>query len=170
MSAPSAWRVEMAMAAAQSFAARMRADDPETDHEALLLALDSETDVFDVLRRVVRAAHESKSFAVSAGARANEIQARADLFSERSKELRGVAIAMLEALELTKFTDPEFTLSVRPGNERCFVADEARLPDEFFRIERKPDLTLINAARKQGETPAGVSVERGLPVLTIRTK
>ncbi len=51
---PSGYRIQQAMSAAMAFREQMCADLDNTDDEALLLALDSETDALDLLRLVLR--------------------------------------------------------------------------------------------------------------------
>lgn len=168
--APSAYSVQQAMACAASFAATLRQEIGEDDHDRLLLALDSETDVIDLLRRVVRASIEADSQADAAETRIRDLTARRDRFRARKEAARGLAFAMLEALGLSRLDDPEFTVSVGKPRQKVLVTDPDALPDAFVRITRAPDVAAINAAVKAGQVPDGVEVANGMPSLIVRTK
>lgn len=158
------------MSAAQQFADALRAEDPETDHDDLMLALDSETDVFDVLRRLVRGALEDEGQAARVNVRMNELGERKARFTARAQAQRQTVIAMLLALERPKFPDAEFTLSVSPAKLKAKVCDLDALPESFVRLTRAPDQTLINAAASAGQVPPGCTLVSAPPSLTIRTK
>ena len=169
MNVPSSFRVEQAMACAASFAAALRQEIGEDDHDRLLMALDSETDAIDLLRQVVRASLEADAQADAADARVKALTARRDRFRARKEAARGLAFAMLDALGLSRLDDPEFTASIGKPRQKVLVTDEAALPEAFWRVSRAPDVATINAALKVGPVP-GVEVSHGMPSLTIRTK
>ena len=169
MNAPSAYRVEQAMACAASFSAALRQEIGEDDHDRLLLALDSETDAIDLLRRVVRASLEADAQADAADARIRDLTARRERFRARKEAARGLAFAMLDALGLSRLDDPEFTVSIGKSRQKVVVTDEATLPEAFWRVSRAPDMATVNAALKVGPVP-GVEMANGMPSLTIRTK
>ena len=169
MNAPSAYRVQQAMACAASFAASLRAEIGEDDHDRLILALDSETDAIDLLRQVVRASLEADAQADAADARLKALTARRDRFRARKEAARGLAFSMMDALGLTRLDDPEFSVSIGRPRQKVLVTDEDALPEAFWRVTRAPDMATINAALKAGPVP-GVEVVNGMPSLTIRTK
>jgi hypothetical protein len=170
MSVPSAYQVQQAMACAASFAAALRQEIGEDDHDRLLMALDSETDAIDLLRRVVRASLDADAQADAADARIKDLTSRRDRFRARKEAARGLAFAMLDALGLPRLDDPEFTISVGKPRPKVIVTDLDALPEAFVRVTRSPDMATINAAIKAGQMPAGVEVANGAPSLTIRTK
>ena len=170
MTTPSAYSVQQAMACAASFAAALRQEIGEDDHDRLLLALDSETDVIDLLRRVVRASLDADAQADAADARIKDLTARRDRFKARKESARGLAFAMLDALGLHQLDDAEFSVSVGKPRQKVLVTDLDALPEAFIRVTRAADMATINAAVKAGQVPAGVEVANGMPSLTIRTR
>jgi hypothetical protein len=170
MSAPSPYAIERAMSAAQEFAAAMRAADPEMDADDLLLAIDSETDALDLLRRVVRASLDADAMADAAGARMAALAGRKARFLDRKEATRGLAQRIMDALGMTKMEDAEFTVSIGKPRQKVIVTDPAALAEAFVRVTRSPDMTTINAAVKAGQVPAGCEVSNGAASLTIRTR
>ena len=166
---PSAFRVAQAMSAAMQFREQLRAEIGD-DHDALLMSLESETEVFDILRRVVRAAIEADTFEDALGERMKEMAERKARFGARSDAARNVAMSMLEALGETRFDDPEFTVTIGKPRQKVIVTDATQLPEAFVRVTRAPDMATINAAVKSGAVPAGVEVSNGAASLTIRKR
>jgi len=165
---PSAWAVQNAMTAAARFADQLRTDDPEMDHADLLLALDSETDAFDVLRLAVRASLEADADAETIGARIKILADRKARFVARKESCRALVAAMMDAFGTAKVADAEFTVSVSTGPRKVIVGDIAELPEAFVRVVRSPDMQLIAAALKADEAVPGCSFGNGSQVLTIR--
>ena len=169
---PSAYRIEQAMSIADGVRRRLLADDPDLadDETALRDMLDGETDVYDLVRRMVRFSLDAASLAEAAASRADALAARRDRFKRRAESARAAAFGMLDALGNSKLADPEFTVSISPGKPGVIVTDEQALAAEFVRVSRSPDKTAIAAALKAGQVVAGAEMANGSPVLTIRSK
>jgi Siphovirus Gp157 len=168
--APSAYQVAAAMSEAARFATDLSANDPALDHDSLLLALDSETPVMDVLRAVIRASIEAASFAEAIAARQNDLAERKNRYLKRKEGARQLAVRMMEALDMSSLSEPDFGVSLRPGNPEAKIADVALLPEAFVRVKRSADMALINAAIRQGQVPEGVEVLPPATVMTVRSK
>jgi hypothetical protein len=169
--APSAYRIEQAMAAAQSVRQAILAEDPDlaTDETALRDLLDGETDVYDVLRRMVRFVLDAESLAAAAGDRAEKLSARKARFQKRAQIGRGAVMAMMDALGEQKLPDAEFTVTLRQGVPGVYITDETALPDAFVKVTRAPMKAEIGNALKAGEHIPGAELANGMPQLTIRS-
>ena len=174
MSAPNAYRVEQALAAAMSFRERLR-EEIGDDTDALLGALDSETDVFDILRRVLRAVDENKRFAKMNAERIKDLQDRKRRFENREDAARGLALAMILALDLPggKFTDPEMSATCGMTKDKLAVPDPAAVPDEYVEIvtTRVPIMEKIAEVYAAAEEkPNWVQSVPGQPTITVRVR
>ena len=170
VTAPSAFRVEQAMSAAQAVRHHILQSDPDlaSDETALRELLDAETDVYAVLRRMVRFALDSDSLAKAAGERADNLKARQGRYKRRCEMARGAVLAMMDALGEKRFPDAEFTVTIRPGTPGVYITDEDALPDSYIKIERTPLKADIGAALKQGEIIPGAELANGMPTLQIK--
>lgn len=167
---PSAWQVSAAMSLALAFLANLQAEAPDLDHDDMLLALDSETPVFDVLRRVIRASLEAGAFASAVDARMTDLAERKARYLARKEGARTLALQMLEALDQPGLVDPEFTVSVTAPKPKARVVDLDALPEAFVRVTKAPDMAMVNASIKTGHVPPGVEMSNGAPGIVIRTK
>lgn len=161
---PSAWQLEQAMACFQSLE---RNADSETDMQAVETA---EGDIYQMLYRVIRAAGEAEAFADAVAARIDDLTARKQRYTERARQLRGTAFAVMDVLGERNITQPDFTATIRAGSQRPVIADETAIPDEYKKITVTVDKAAINAAIKDGVVIPGVELSNALPSLTIRTK
>ena len=168
--APSAFRVEQAMAAAGAMRQSILADDPDlaADETALRDLLDGETDVYDVLRRMVRFVLDAESLADAAGERVEKLNARKARFQKRANLGRGAVLAMMDALGERKLPDAEFTVTLRDGTPGVFVTDEAAIPEQFVKVTRAPMKAEIGKALKAGQEVPGATLANGMPTLAIK--
>lgn len=177
MTAPSSWQIEKAMSAALKFRDQLRADIGECDEDTLLCALDSETDVVDLLRLVLRSADESKHFAAAVAARIKSLQERKHRFEAREQSARGLAIEMIDALGLKdrKFIDPEVTAKCGTTKPKISVPDASAVPDALVEIKtvitRELLMDKITAFLETAQEPPNwASIVPGNPTITIRIK
>lgn len=168
MTAPSAWTIQQVMSIAQAAASRLQADGVLDEDGAVLFAEcpDAET----MLLRVLRAMDEAASNADAVNARITDLDVRWKRFKRQRDELRGVAFAIMEALNIAKFKHPEFTVSVQAGRPGVVVTDAAALPTEYVRVETSPDLTKIKAALARGDEIPGATLSNSAPTIVVRTK
>lgn len=165
---PSPYAVEQAMSAAQQLLASLGADaEDEAIRES---ALEGETDALELCRKIVRFALDSEAMEKAAKARVDDLINRADRFAARAQSARETVKSMLEALNLPKLTDPEFTVSLRTGPSRPLVTDPELLEEEFVRVKKSPDLTAIGRAQEAGRQVRGATRSNGSLILTVRTR
>lgn len=161
------------MSVLSSVAARLVAEDETMadDAAALTAALENNTtDCFEVLHRLVRAADESAKMADATKERLADLSARAARFTRRKDTMRAAILAALDALGLPKLETPEFTVTLRAGVRQAVVTDEIALPDEYWRVQRSPDLSAIRADTKIGVIIPGVEMTNAAPSIQIRSK
>ncbi len=168
--APSAWKIQQALAVAQAFAARLREAEPDLDEDTLLLALSSETEAETLLNSVLRAGEEAATMAEAIKARIDALTTRHARYTKRKADARATAFAIMDALGVAKFTSPEFTATIRGGAASVVVTDEAALPDFVMRQPPPaPDKAAILKMLKAGQTLPGAELANGMPTLSVRT-
>lgn len=149
----------------------LKVSNPEVleDDETWLLALESETNVEELLTQIVRQIEDTKALVVGTKDRFEELKARKDRFESRVESLRALAFKLMEAAELPKLELPEATLSIRSVPPSVMVTDEEKLPDIACKFERKPDKAKIKELLASGWV-AGATMSNGSKSLSIRIK
>jgi sugar-specific transcriptional regulator TrmB len=149
----------------------LKVSNPEVmeDDETWLLALESETNVEELLTQIVRQIEDTKALVVGTKDRFEELKARKDRFESRVESLRSLAFKLMEAAELPKLELPEATLSIRSVPPSVMITDEEKLPDIACKFERKPDKTKIKELLASGWV-AGATMSNGSKSLSIRIK
>jgi Siphovirus Gp157 len=152
---PHGAQIERAMSAAMEAISALPDDG---DNVLLLNTIEGESDVLEVLDRVVEAAIADKKLAELARERAKRIEARAD-------RARSVALQIIEALQVSPLERPLYSASISyPRKPLVTNADE--LPKEMIR--EAPDMVAIGKALRAGETIPGAELKNPEPQLTIR--
>lgn len=168
MSAPNGWRLEQAMSSFQSARDRMSV---QSDDDTLAELMATETDVMKLLHATIRAAMEADAMADMAKARLADLAERKKRYENRRDNLRGVAFAVMDALEEKKVEAADFTASIGKPRAGLIVTDETEIPDEYWKVERKLDRAkLSDDVLKNGLVITGAMVANGIPSLTLRTK
>lgn len=165
------YAIAQTVSAVRATVDRMRADNPDTDADALLSVIQSEAPEFsDVMAALCRAADEAASDRDAVTERIRVLQERSKRHDSRLEAYRALIFAALDAAGQTKWKSPEFTVSITPGRAGVVITDPQAIPDAFVRIKREPDKTAIGAAIASGNAVPGAEQRNGLPTLTIRTK
>ncbi len=169
---PSAWQIGEAMSILMQARERLRTD-PEIAEDADLLTdyleSDPETcDAFEQLHRLARAAIAMEDYAKLARARANEIIARARRYDQREEMLRDTLKQAMQALDIRRISQPDFSASVGKGKAGVIITDDALLEERFVKIERTPCKREIGEALDAGEQVLGAVRGNPMPQLTIR--
>jgi hypothetical protein len=155
-SLPSSHAIQNAMRAAMEAISQLPDDE---DYGLLISTIEGESDILEVLDRVVEHAISDKKLAELARERASRIEAR----SVRARE---IARDIVEALEVSPLERPVYTASLTwPRKPVVTNADE--LPDTYIR--HAPDMVAIGKALRAGETIPGAELKNPEPMLTIRT-
>ena len=149
----------------------LKVSNPEVleDDEAWLLALESETNVEELLTQIVRQIEDTKALVIGTKDRFEELKERKARFENRVETLRTLAFKLMEAAGLPKLELPEATLSIRSVPPSVMITDEEKLPDIACKFERKPDKAKIKELLASGWV-AGATMSNGSKSLSIRIK
>lgn len=153
---PSSHAIQNAMVAAQRAISELPDDG---DNVLLLNTIEGESDVLEVLDRVIEHAIADAKLVELARERAKRIE-------ERAKRTRNVALQIIEALGVSPLERPVYTASVSYHRELGSL-DESTLPAEFWR--HAPDKVAITKALRAGKEIPGASLGNDQPRLTLRT-
>jgi hypothetical protein len=141
------------------------------DDDAWELSLESETDLDELLTKIIRRIEDTKALVIGTKDRFEELKTRKERFETRIDGLRTLLFKMMEAADLKKRELPEATLSMHSGQKQLIGdADPTTLPDDLCKISRSPDRTAIKDALKAGKTVPGYSLSNSQPTLSIRIK
>lgn len=142
------------------------------DQVALADTLEGLTSVTDEVARYIRAAMEDDALSAALTARVEDMQARKSRLEARAAKRRAIALALMNAAELPKLEQPDFTASARMSVPKVVVTEESALPDRFVRVTtvRAPDKVGIRDALLAGLSVPGAMLGNGHPSLSVRTK
>ncbi len=132
--------------------------------------LEGETDIDALLAKLTNIALDAGSMADAIKLRKTDLDARKARYEAKEDAFRKLIAGVMQAANLSKFTLPDATLSVRQIAPAPIVTDPAALPDNCVKIERKPDMAAIKAALETLPNIPGVAMGNGKQSLTIRTK
>lgn len=132
--------------------------------------IEGETEAFEFLRAVEQRRQEAASLAGAIAGNIAELGLRQERFERREKAMRALAFKVLEAADLPKVELPEATLSIRAGQSKVIITDEAVIPDVLCKITRAPDKARIKELLKQGQSVRGAELSNTEPTLSIRVK
>ena len=132
----------------------------DEDHALLLGSLDGETDIFEVLDRVIESSIADKKLAELARERAKRVE-------ERASRSREIALRIIEALGVSPLERPIYTASLMQIR-KSIVTNSDELPKEFIR--ESPDMIAINKALRAGEEVPGAELSNTEPSLRITTR
>ncbi len=143
---------------------------PELVTDEILRAdtFEAETDIQDILEKLVELAEDARWLAAAIDLRMKELSARGARYSRREEAMRLLIQSVMERADLKKVTLAEATLSVSHRKSTPVILNDEALPDELCKFKRVPDMKKITEAIANGEMPAGVSLSNGRSILTIR--
>ena len=140
------------------------------DEELWQLALTSETDLHEFLTVVVKRMGQTEANIEGIGDWIAELKARQQRFEQRCDAMRSLAFKLMQQAAVKKVELPLATLSIRAGQPRIIITNEAALPSDCVRIKREPDKIAIKEHLARGEPVPGAELSNSEPVLAVRIK
>jgi hypothetical protein len=149
---------------------RLQFPELEEDEADWLLSLESETDINELLSKIVDRLDEVSVLRGGLAGKIAQLEVRDGRFKDQELKLRACALALMQIANLQKKVLPSATLSVRAGRSQVVILDEAMVPDIMCKITRAPDKTIIRKTIEQGGPLNWARLEDGKPSLAILTK
>lgn len=144
---------------------------PDMVEDDWSLALASETDLDEMLTKLVRMIDDARALSEGTEGRLKELKERQDRFDRRIEAYRALILKLMTAANVRKLEMPEATLSIRPAQLRVIGEPDAEaLPDDLVKIERRPDKAAIKNELLAGYPVPGCHLSNGGETLTIRVK
>lgn len=162
-------RIDLTRMQVSAVAAMLR-DELADDERAYLDTLEGETDLYELVRRLLNEIEADEGAQSALTAQIEERQARKQRAAERIKANRTAIMALMESAKVDRLTLPEATVSLRSNPPKPIVIDEASVPDVFCKFRRSPDMAAIRAELESGGAVSGVSFDNGGTSLTVRRK
>jgi hypothetical protein len=130
--------------------------------------LEGSTDLLEIINKLLFDLILTESYIDSIKLTRARIEQREKKLKGRQEVIRSIIRRLLEAAELRKINVPNGTASLTSKPQSVEIVDEGLLPDEFFRITKSPNKTLIGERLKAGEDVPGAQLSNGGETLTIR--
>jgi hypothetical protein len=142
---------------------------PELNEDEDLKAdmLEGATDFRETMERILRRTQDSIYLAKAAQNAENDIYERKKRFEKRVDFGRNLMLRLMEAAEVRKLEFPTATLSLMVTAPQVVITNEDEIPDEFMRIKKEPNKTLIKQALEKSDV-RGATLSNGGTSIVIR--
>jgi hypothetical protein len=164
------WRLSQAIAALHGGIRSLREHDADLGVDINELLPEETAAVQDAIVGVLRAAKEADALSSAAAAMELDIAQRKVRFRVRTERLRGIAFAAMDALGIKKMELPDMTVSIQAGRPSLQITDEKTIPDQYWRVKRELDRTLIASELKEGVVIEGAELSNSMPHIVVRSR
>ena len=147
-------------------------DELREDESPIITALQAAgIEIKDRLAHTIDAAVWAERRAVEALMLEAHYKSRKQRYEERAAQLREQIRQLMTDLDITKFHTQHAHAALQRGPISLVVADEAVIPDEYFRVTRVLQRQeLKDDIQKHGVVVEGAYLSNGAPMLVVRRK
>lgn len=143
---------------------------PDLDDQTLADTLEGATNLHEALAALIRSTQDDECLAKALKERIETLRLRLSRLEARSAHKRRIACDSMEAANIRKLLQPDFTASLRQGPAGVEIEDETKLPIDFLIPQpAKPDRRSILAALIDGAHIPGALLSPPKLSLTIRS-
>ena len=144
----------------------------EFDEEIFSASIESETDFFELIAKLLRDAIQREAMAEALKAIISKNSERKNRMSRGADEIRDAVAHAMAMLPIATKEFPDMTVSVRQLDNRAVIVDRKQIPAEFWEenIVLDVDRDKIEKALKKGRDVPGAKLEIDRISLTIRQK
>jgi hypothetical protein len=144
---------------------------PDLDEQTLADTLEGATDFKEALAALIRSALEDECLAKALKDRLDQMKGRLSRLEARASSKRQVAVENMEAADLRKLQEPDFTASVRIGPPSVTIVSEDELPIDYLMPQPpKPDKRAILEALSGGTFVPGAVLSNPKISLSVRSQ
>ena len=144
---------------------------PDLDEQTLADTLEGATDFKEALAALIRSALEDECLAKALKDRLDQMKGRLSRLEARASSKRQVAVENMEAADLRKLQEPDFTASVRIGPPSVTIVSEDELPIDYLLPQPpKPDKRAILEALSGGTFVPGAILSQPKVSLSVRSQ
>lgn len=139
------------------------------DADAIRDGIEGETNLHEMIARMVEADGEDKALVDGVGAYQKEIAARKSRVETRIETRRALLATAMELAELSKLETPAGTISRKPVPPKAIVTDEAAIPSAFWTPQPpKLDKAALTAALRDKQEIPGAVLSNPQTTIAIR--
>jgi hypothetical protein len=144
---------------------------PDETEESLADTIEGATDLDQAILATLREALWREAQGDAVQTMIDTLIERRNRLILRAKVMRQAAAEAMTEAGMKSLAAPDMTVSVRAGQPKAVVTDEALLPEMYWRVRtiREPDKRAIADSLSFEEVP-GAHLSNAPPVLTIRRK
>lgn len=167
---PSAYQLERAVSAWQQIRATLAADPNLIDDENVITAALADADITHpevLLGRLIDAIVWTDRREDEAEEMRKEAIARRDRYAARGVDMRTLLLDLMTALDKKSHRSKLGRASVGTSKPAVVITDEGVLPDEYVRVERHPNRTLIHEDIDLGVVIPGATLSNAAPNVRV---
>lgn len=139
------------------------------DEELLLDMLEGETDLFEIVRKLLEANEDDEGRKVALTEQMNIRKERRDKCDNRIAKRRELIRELMEIAGIQKLPMPEATISRQKVKGKVVVKEAEAVPHEFCKVVYKPDMEKIKAEYLISTTlPNWLGIEPERETIVIR--
>jgi len=143
---------------------------PDLDDQTLNDTLEGATNFKEALCALISSALDDECLAAALRDRISDMRARLARIEAAASSKRQVVVENMEASDVRKLIQPDFTASIRIGPQSVVIDDESELPIDYLLPQpSKPDKRGILEALTRGVLVPGANLAQPKLILTIRS-
>lgn len=144
---------------------------PDLDEQTLADTLEGATDLKEALSALIRSALDDECLARALKDRFEAMRTRLARIEARATSKRQAALETMDAVDMRKLVEPEFTASLRRGPPAVSIVAEQAIPFDYLVPQPpKPDRRAILEALTAGIAVPGAELATPKLSLTIRSQ
>ena len=144
---------------------------PDLDDQTLTDTLAGATNFTEAIGALIRSALEDECLADALRDRMTDMRTRLSRHEARAASKRQVAVENMEAADIRKLTEPDFTASTRVGPPSVVIDNEHELPIDYLLPQPpKPDKRAILEALTRGAMVPGAALAQPKLSLSVRSQ
>jgi len=144
---------------------------PDLDDQTLTDTLEGATNFREAIGALIRSALEDECLADALRDRMTDMRTRLSRHEARAASKRQVAVENMEAADIRKLTEPDFTASTRVGPPSVVIDNEHELPIDYLLPQPpKPDKRAILEALTRGAMVPGAALAQPKLSLSVRSQ
>lgn len=144
----------------------------DDDDPALIDTLDGESDLKEMIAKILWEAEEVDAQVVAINALQTKLDSRIERLVNRKNRLRDTAKWAMQEADIKKIEAPHLTASLRAGTQGVQITNADDLPDDLctIKVDRKPNKAAIKEALKSGTSLSCAYLTNPEPVLMVRSQ
>lgn len=148
----------------------MKRDFPELDADDDLRfdMLEGSTKFHEIIAALLDQAMESEMMSKAVKLMIDRLSARQSALDIRYDSRRSLIHRLMQLVEMRSIEVPAGKITVASTPKKVIITDESLIPEEYIRVKREPNKTLIKSALDRKEFVSGAALSNGGTTIQIR--